>query len=981
MKTKHTFFESVSAVKEALRTTTDARGCLRKIGPYLQDPDVRRWFFSDLKNPAWVEPLADEGYFTNPLAAEQMEDNRRIFQPWPPSQFLAGSASGASGPVASVFCKVSTDNPYVLRNMLDAAMAMPDLEAATVAKKVASALDEGADLYHGNQDALSKVAERLAANRETRDTSFFLCRSYLFPKKKAESTSQRRENYGFLEAIKSLTPHMVPIQPEDTIGLLCEEVATAIQAKGKPAGGDPMFDYSYMWRPAIEEHEQNQTHDLAGTLVTPLRNAAKLAVTEKHLKLERVLDIVRDYKFLIFLRLAVHLIDEFAETNQELARETMLNKELFDDYRFKHEYALLAGKRFNLLEPTEKDRFFTWLDDGPDMSGFDDWARETLGREPNEKDLDNRKKHWQYEKLWWIREHLDGHWKQQFDEMYATDGKPELADMSFSIGPMTSGPDSPMSLGDLTGLPFLQALEKVCSWPPKQGDSLFMPVAGLARTFEQYVKQDAVSASASAELMKGKPAPFVDSFVSAMQEAVSQDKDIEWPPVLDLCRWVVEQPRDQDTIPYETDEYDRAERTWKWARECITRFVSTCFKKFKKNDAFFEEYRKSLWDILLPLTQDPDENRLGGDEHTDVRVRDFLAQSLSNPRAYALRVVFDYAKWVGEHLQATNEGRKAVPGGFKAMPEVRKALEDGLKSGEHDSPAVRAVYGQNLGLLYWIDKDWLTPRVDELLNPSKSETEPITDSGWAAWNAFLVRVPPHIEYFNLLKKQFKYAADQYRKVVVEEKTPYEVMTRFGEHLMILYGRGQLGLDDHGAILRRFLTDTSQVIRSHTIAFIGRSLTGDEDEPSDPLPKQVIDRFVALWEWYWPAVGSRDKKPSSDVFGYWYICGCFDPRWALTKLGEYAESAPLLEPRYKLPKLLAKNAELNPSTALSIIEKLVEEDTEGWWVDGWREQIKDILSVAMNTDDEDTKTRATALINRLGRKGRAWISLGDLLRAK
>ncbi len=120
-------------------------------------------------------------------------------------------------------------------------------------------------------------------------------------------------------------------------------------------------------------------------------------------------------------------------------------------------------------------------------------------------------------------------------------------------------------------------------------------------------------------------------------------------------------------------------------------------------------------------------------------------------------------------------------------------------------------------------------------------------------------------------------------------------------------------------------------------------------------------------------------PSRDVFGYWYTCGCFDPRWVLDMLGEYVEKAPFPEPHYRLPEQLAKDAQLSPATALSIIEKLVAEDKEGSWVDGWRDQIKDILSVAMNTDNEDTKTRATALINRLGRKGKAWIKLGELLR--
>ena len=934
-----------------------------------------RYFFDKLDNPKWIRPLCERGFFSGPPKASPMEGGGIRHPHWQAAKYLARMAAHEPDAVAGILSEIETDNPNVLGDMLDAAMAMPEPEAATVAGKVASVLDEGAELYHRDYYALIEVAERLAANRETRDTSFFLCCSYLFPKKKPESSSQRRERHNFVEAMTNLVPSMVPIRPDDTIGLLCEELATAVRAKGEPASGDPMFDNSYVWRPAIEEHQQNNTYDLAGALVTPLRNAAELAVTEKHLKLEHVLDIVRCCKFLIFHRLAVHLINVFAETNEELARGTMLNRDLFDDYRFKHEYAMLVGKRFPLLGLAGQETIYSWIEAGPDMSGFDDVIRSDAGREPTAQDREDRKRYWRYERLWWIEQHLQGKWKELFDDMRATYGTPELADMNYKVT-ATWGWDSPISSRDLEGVAFPEALEKVVSWRPGERDRGHMLVSGLVRTFEGYLKRDAESASASAELMIGKPAIFVCPFLSAMQEAVNQGKQIQWPPVLGLCRWVVEQPRGQDTVPYETGEHDHVERTWKWARDGIARFLSTSFEK--KKVPF--EHRESLWDILLPLTHDPDEKRLWGDEHPDVRVMDFLNQSLNNPRAYALHVVFDYARWVAEHLQKeTEKGQKVVPGGFEVMQEVRNALEDGLKSGEHDSPAVRAAYGQNLGQLYWIDKDWLASRVDQLLNPLQSETEPVTDCGWAVWNAFLVRVPPHIVYFNLLEKQFKYAADQYRTIVVEEKTPYEVMTRFGEHLMILYGRGQLGLDDHEAMLRDFLTHTSQVIRSHTIAFVGRSLSEDDAQAKETLPKlpkEVIDRFVQLWDWYWPAVGSQDEEPSRDMFGYWYTCGCFDRRWALEKLREYVERAPFPEPHYRIPKRLAEDAELNPATVLSIIEKVIEADSEGWRTHGWEKEIRHILSVAMRSDAH-TKTRATTLINRLGRKG--WISLGELLR--
>jgi hypothetical protein len=936
-----------------------------------------RYFFDKLDNPKWIAPLNERGFFSSAPSVKTTGDGGKRYPQWQAAKYLARMAAHEPDAVAGILSEIETDNPNVLEDMVEAALKMPPRIAAPLTVRIASLLGQGTELYMFRQEEFCQLVERLAGESSTREEAFGVAKAYLFPRVKPESRRQRRDEHDFFEALESLVPMMVRLRPEETIRLLCDSLVAALRVKGEPASGDPMFDYSYMWRPAIEEHEQNRSYDLAGTLVTPLRNATELAVTEKHLKLERVLDIVRGCKFLIFHRLAVHLINVFAEAEPVLARETLMDKKLFDDHRFKHEYAMLAGKRFGLLEPTEKDRFFDWLDKGPDMAGFDGWIRENLGREPNEEDRANRKKHWQYEKLWWIREHLDGQWKQQFDEMFAASGKPELADLNFSIGSHW-GSESPLAAKELEGLPLEEVLQKVGSWRPREHERGQGLVEGLQDTFAAYVRQNVEACSRDAKLMISKPAMFVRPFMSAMQEAVSQGKSISISlgPVFELCCWVAQQPRELDTRPFPTEGHDLVDRDWQWSRDSIARFVSTCFTK----DVSFE-HRERLWDILLPLTHDPDEKRLWGDEHPDVRVMDFLNQSLNNPRAYALHVVFDYARWVAKHLQKeTEKGQKVVPGGFEVMQEVRKALEDGLKSGEHDSFAVRAAYGRHLGLLYWIDKAWLASRVDQLLNPLQSETEPITDCGWAAWNAFLVSIEPHIAYFDLLEKQFKYAADQYRKIVVEEKTPYEVMTRFGEHLMILYGRRQLGLDDHGSMLRGFLTHTSQVIRSHAIAFVGRSLSADDAQDKETLPKlpkEVIDRLVQLWDWYWPAVGIQDKEPSRDMFGYWYTCGCFDRRWSLEKLREYVERAPFPEPHYRIPKRLAEDAELSPATVLSIIEKVIEADSEGWRTHGWQKEITQILSVAMKTDDKDTKTRATALINRLGRKG--WISLGELLR--
>jgi len=71
------------------------------------------------------------------------------------------------------------------------------------------------------------------------------------------------------------------------------------------------------------------------------------------------------------------------------------------------------------------------------------------------------------------------------------------------------------------------------------------------------------------------------------------------------------------------------------------------------------------------------------------------------------------------------------------------------------------------------------------------------------------------------------------------------MNRPGEHLMLLYGRGKLGLDDDEQLLRRFLTQAAPQVRLHAMEFVGRTMQGEQG-----VPAEVIDRFILLWDWFW-----------------------------------------------------------------------------------------------------------------------------------
>jgi hypothetical protein len=126
------------------------------------------------------------------------------------------------------------------------------------------------------------------------------------------------------------------------------------------------------------------------------------------------------------------------------------------------------------------------------------------------------------------------------------------------------------------------------------------------------------------------------------------------------------------------------------------------------------------------------------------------------------------------------------------------------------------------------------------------------------------------------------------------------MYRLGQHLMILYGRGQLGLDDDQALLRRFLGTANPDIRRHALTFAGQSI--DEKTPED-----VIERFKTLWDIYWAGPGKKDAedKSGSWLFGPWFSSGEFPQEWALDRLEQFVTVVPTPEPDHTIAENLPR----------------------------------------------------------------------------
>ncbi len=549
-----------------------------------------------------------------------------------------------------------------------------------------------------------------------------------------------------------------------------------------------------------------------------------------------------------------------------------------------------------------------------------------------------------------------------------------MADLNVHVGPARWGSDSPMTVDELSRMSFERVVDAVSSWKPERSRFMGPDVHGLASTFGQYLATDPEQFSVKARVLIDRPAPFVRKFISQMTDAMKTGQQIDLAAVLELCRWVVSRPPEERTTPEQEDEV-LVDENWQWTREDISRFLENACKARDGDVPRYpmETFRQLIWALIENLLHDPPQSNVVHDaSQDDPRTHDYLDLGINSPRGRVVWTAFEYARWVANHIKKSGGKQEVVPGGFAAMPEIQKMLEWQITP-DNESREVMAVIGAFTGLIYWIDKQWLADNAQRIFDLQAIERIPAAIHGWAAWNAFLVWVSPHVEYYRILKAQFAYGVEQAAKVKTPERSREQPIYHLGEHLMLLYGRGHLGLDDDDSLLRRFVETSSPDIRRHAMGFVGESLEGDKE-----VPTEVIERFMSLWDLYWAGSGKKDvaEEPNAFLFGLWFSCGRFPEQWALDRLAEYVQVVPTPEPDHTIAKKLAEIAHVDIVTSIHILNRMARGDQEGWRIHGWLDPAKDILKQALRTPGQ-AKDLALSLIDYLGRRG--YTDFGQLLK--
>lgn len=922
----------------------------------LASPEHCRVFFGKLENPEWVSPLRDRGCFSTPPVP--VESGGGVAHPaWPASDYLAKMAPLAPQEVFSALDLIKTSNARVVSNMCEAAIALPPDLAEKLSGKILKAV-KGRVWVQLYADKVADLIVRLAGSGRI-DAACGLA--------DAVFALEAREFMGHDPVGIIDEYHYAKILPKVMKALGEADASRAMQWAGNllkaaasyhlsPETREEFDDVSHIWRPAIEDHEQNRGHDVADSIVTAVRDLAEHLVRARVLPLRKTVLALESKAKLVLSRMGLHLIRLFADQDVDLATEKMLTKELFNNYQYRHEYAMLLRDRFGMLKPDQQLTILGWIDEGPDRENTRKTLKANLGQEFKEEHVDRRVHIWQRDRLSWFRESLPPDWRPRYEALIAEFGQPEHADLPFWTQVGREGADPPKTAAELAAMDTPSLVEFLKTWRPDTKDFSGPSLADLASEFGSAVRENLERFAGEATVFAGLRPTYVTNLLRQVATAVQNERRVPIEPVVDLCLAVVRKPL--GLLPEDRIEGDSpdSDPSWEYARnEVVTVVEQLCDRGAPLT------LREKLWACLAPLETATDRSYITGEPEEDVRLVTWLDHACNNPKAEWINAVIRFALWVKKQTVVVT-GRKESTIGLSCVPEAATLLEAYLRPDRQSSPAVRSVYGQRFPVLCWLDTEWARQHAGQIFTMTGEHSR----HGWAAWNSYLVANRVYTGVFDVISAVYEQAVGQVEPSLKAKESRFHPPHSLAGHLVVLCGRGVLPVGRPEGLLQRFFRNAPTSVREHAIATVGRSLEGAED-----LPKGVVERFIALWEWFWATFVTGQKNPSIEElgsFGWWLTCGKFEDQWCLNWLVQVTQLSPEVRPEQDVMRRLAELAQDFPLQVVTCADRMVRGDTAGWRLYGWQDHLMTLLGAVLHSDSQEAMEKAIRLVDHLGRRG-------------
>lgn len=933
----------------------------------LTSPRQLQYFYEHLHNPEWIGPLNEQGQFNDPPDPYRKGDGT-VHPIWEAGRYLVRMASQEPIQVAEIFGKIETFNAQILWDMVKAAKLMPGPQAAELANKISQLLRKDVWVIYSTESA--ELIKHLTETGETgvalklADAQYFLRSGDGYG-----SFRSRIENHWYGNSLQIASTALTKTSTVPTIQWLIRLLKNTVRIhmRSYDVDDNEFNDYSTIWRRAIEDHEQNKGSGIEGDIVVALRKSFSIAIEDGILEISDAIKMLEEVHYLIFHRMVLDVLEEFITDAKEIARQKITDVKLFNDYRYRYEYVKLLRAGFRtVLDDHDRSLILSWIDQGPDMSDFNDVFEGNTGEKPTEEQRSKRIDYWVFERLAWLGDALPLDYQSHYRELCDKFGPPKHPEFS-TWSETRSGWTSPKTVKDLENLNRSELTTYLHNWRPNHQGDEEGEFEGLAQTFGAVAEKRVEEFAAAAMEFKVLEPAYIRNLIDAVKNRVKEDPAFEVGPTLELCQWVLEQEdSDADKIT------QRREKTrWKWTRDTICDFVeSIC-------DAGIDtKYREAVFSIIKPLTWGSTKSNYIkeiGDEFHWVSLGD---QCLNTARSRAIQALIRYAIWIkNSEVGEDNEQVQSV--GFDLLPEVRKLLDEHLDPTIDNTEAVRAMYGYMLTNLSYLDNKWLSENVDQLF-PLEGPHERL---GWAGWSTYVHYSKIYGGVYDTLQNKYAESTLFLRDIKSKKEFHEHPATRMGEHLAIVYAWGKIELEKESP-LSLFFENAPPALRGRVIQSVGQMFRYERKQ--DNMGREIMLRFQTFWDWYWESLITKNyrapQKEEVHGFGRWFAWGTMAGEWMLTQLERVLKIDPKIDLEHGVMERMVELADKFPKECFTCADLMVRADAKlnkPWLVRGYRKSLFKVLKSVFDKGDPEDCRKAMKLVHFIGQLSNEFDNFGEL----
>lgn len=954
-------------------TLVDVRQVLDK----LPDSQVARGFLLGRlpKSGLYLELLAQADFFRQPPQPVRNEDGSvRYFPSWPESQYLKEIVAEQSERVGQILLAVPlTDNEEVLSDLAETAMQIPPLPASLWAQRVAEWLHTRGQIMGSLAEHLGELGARLASVEGAgyADAALAILRALLGFRTSIEGEQPSQHRFGEdqfsrteADAYRAILEKHVPLlrkrAPWPIFDMLCEIAAS----RCRQARHDVLSER----RRAIEPHpdDTNALHHEASTqsLISGLRDAAESLA--EHGEVQQVVARLEAYPEHIFHRIALHILRRFPDGATEMIQDRLTRRDLFEDVDLAHEFTGLLRESFARLSTPSQLRILGWIEGGPRVeqiqqmrNHLQQWANQDL-----ESELKLYIRRWQYLQLNRLGEHLppaqQARWRKLQGEFGTADA---ITNFGRRHGPRLlkgmpyQAPASPKTAEELAAMDITDLVAYLRDWQPSKkaaGDPDRAQRRDLAGQLRIAVAQEPGRFAERSGFFVSLRPVYLDALLQGLYEAIREDKKLKlpWGRVLATCKHIAEQ---RDPVEAEPPAWPY-EPNWSTTHRALNELMKEALL-YRETPAIPFEQRHDIFAVLEAMLKPAPVSVSVAQSDAALQAQELATGVQTSTRAVAMRLLIRYAHWAKATM-----GKQTT---LVEQPEVRALLERHLDPSHDADPLVRAIYGETVPTLSWLDSDWFREHLQEIF-PQDPEQRMLWD---VAWRAYLDSGFPDRTGFSLLRGTYEHAL-----ALLEKSGPPAKIDRgtteglLAEHLGGLYLAGNLDFDPHD-LFSRFIACASDELRARLVSMVRYSLERQSTAASADVANNrlLLERAQKLWSWRLPVMEGAPVLHAREIlaFGDWFGCAAFDMDWALALLERTLLLLGIWERFDNKPiHRLAELAGARPVACVRCLELLVLAGVhvikEPAWV---------VLQTALSSGDTEAVRLAHETISRLIVRGR------------